>query len=476
MTKRQVGLIGLGPMGAGLATNLSGKGIEVVAWDRDIEPSNLGSWADGNNFRGCGSLHEVVSVLEAPRCILLSIPNGAPVDQVLEQLTPHLSPGDVVADCGNSYFEDSVRREQWLKEAGIEFLAVGVSGGPDGARHGPSIMVGGSPAGWDAIRPVFEEIAATADGDPCCGYLGGAGAGHFVKMVHNGIEYAIMHLLMEACAVLERACGFSTDQIADAFTSMNSGLNKGYLTEITASVVSVRAPGEDQLLIDIIDNAAEQKGTGRWAVQTALDLGVPVPTISEAVMYRQMSAATFPENSQQTAADKRCLAPVSNPTELDALLPDALTAAFISTFSQGLELCANASERIGDDLDIAEILRVWRRGCILQGELVNHLWAAFPNEKGDGSSGRDVLHWKEVTPLLEKGTDSLRRVVAGAALAGIPCTGFASALGYIESKLGEPLPTALLQLQRDCFGRHGLRDKRTGERIVVQWHQGSEGP
>ncbi len=470
--KPQIGLIGLGPMGVGLAANLSEKGFEVVAWDRDIEPSSGAQWVDENGMRICADLNGLVAALTVPRCILLSIRSGDPVDQITLKLASILTPGDVVADCGNSYFRDTARREDQLWKSGISFLGVGVSGGPDGARRGPSIMVGGNREGWNSARHAFEAIAARADGGPCSGYLGPVGSGHFVKMVHNGIEYGIMHLLLEVYAVLRRLGGIDLGRIAEAFQRLNSGLTEGFLTAATATVLAARLPGDEQFLIDRIDGTAEQKGTGLWTVQTALELGVPVPTLSEAVMSRQLSLVLSCTTHEREGS---LIFPSSQPVSVDGEgivddLQEALALAFVSAFAQGLSVLAAAEPVIGHALDIPEVLRIWRQGCILQGELVTRLGSA---SLGSGSAF-SVLDSEGIASVVNKGIEPLRHLVARAAMAGIPCSGLASALTYVESTRGMALPTGLIQLQRDYFGQHGLRDKETGEPINAPWHGVSE--
>lgn len=454
-------------MGNGLASNLAEKGFQIAAWDIDLitrrEQTNLGH----HSVQVYESLVDLIAALEPPRCIWLSIPGGDPVDQMLTELQPSLFPGDIIVDCGNTHFEATRRREADLQISGIAYLGVGVSGGPDGARLGPSIMAGGNRQGWEKNYDVFAAIAAKAGTKPCCEYFGVGGSGHFVKMAHNGIEYGIMHLLMETYAILGNALNLHPDSIAETFRRLNSDLTESFLTAITAVVSSSRLNDGEQYMIDRIDGAADQKGTGLWAVQTAIELGVAVPTLAEAVMYRQLSfvrktgthvhADDFPHNDAVTFEEFETL---------EGDLQKALSLAFLSAFAQGLSLLAAAKPLLGHDLDLSAVLRTWRRGCILQGELVNRM-SSIPQGPNEASN---ILNVEGMTEIVTDGIAALRQLVARAALAGIPCSGLASALAYVEAKRGNTLPTGLLQLQRNYFGRHPLRDKETGLTMDGPWH------
>jgi 6-phosphogluconate dehydrogenase len=466
MPKTQIGLIGLGPMGIGLAENLAEKGLEVFAWDKNAHTCKSVSSTEGQKINICANLEDLVNTLETPRCILICIPSGPPVDLVLVQLEVFLSEDDVVADCGNSYFRDTQRREDLFQKSGIVLLGVGVSGGPDGARVGPSLMVGGDCVGWGHARFAFELIAAKADGQPCCGYFGPRGSGHFVKMVHNGIEYGVMHLLMEVYAILKRVARLDHERISEIFQQLNSGPTEGFLTGVTARVAAARLPGQERYLIDMVDCKAGQKGTGCWAVQTAIDLGIPVPTIAEAVMSRQLSFVIDDENVQ-----KDCISSSSKPMqsmqedELEEIVQKAIVFAFISTFIQGLSLLIAANSVLGHKLDLRDVLSTWRRGSILQGALVDRLYESA-NEL---EALPELLRVAVIEQALDSGVEPLRQLVSWAVMGGVPCSGLASSLAYIESNRGSALPTGLIQLQRDYFGQHGLHDKETGEAIDAMW-------
>ncbi len=455
-------------MGTGLAANLLASGFTVAAWDRDIAVATDDGNADTAGINICQSLSDLVSAIEKPRRILMSIRSGPPVDQVLEQLRPLLSPGDVIADCGNSHFQDTARRATSCNAAGLGYLGVGVSGGPDGARTGPAIMAGGDEASWQCLGPVFDAVAAKVDGSPCSGYVGPGGAGHFVKMVHNGIEYAIMHLLMEAYAFLRRSCGDDRDSLIETMAAMNSGLTASYLTEITATVIAKRLPAGDAFLVDIVAGAAGHKGTGMWSVMAALEQGVAVPTISEAVMYRLLSAQDDGNAISVQSAPPKDDRRITDPTRMS----DALTCAFISSFAQGLSIFDTCVPPLEHALDRKEILRIWRGGCILQGKMVEFLW----QNAADQATSDNILNWPLVRDQVTKTRGALRSVVAASTLDGVPSAGLSSALAYAETKIGTPLPTAVLQLQRDYFGRHGVKDKRTGKSISISWGRDDDTP
>ena len=453
-------------MGHGLALNLVDQGIDVFAWDRHLSNSDDAASPGNNDIQICTSLQSLISKLEIPRCILLSIPSGKPVDEVLLILGKELSKGDVIVECGNSYFRDTNRRESQMREFGIDLLGLGISGGPDGARKGPAIMAGGNHEAWERTSGIFTSIAAKADDTPCCQFFGDGGAGHFVKMVHNGIEYAIMHLLMETYAILEHCCGFTPDRIATEFENLDNGATAGFLTRVSANVVGARNADSGQFLIDLVDDAAGQKGTGQWTVQTALELGVATPTLAEAVMWRSLSCHPLYQNKSDHSEPTSVAALSSKEqTNLLAVLPDALALTFASAFIQGLSVCDAATGVLEHDLDRETILHTWRRGSILESAMVELL---FESEK-EGFDHRNPFASGAIKSIVEKGLDPLRQVVANAAQAGIPCSGFASALAYMEALNGSPLPTAMIQLQRDFFGRHGLKAKTTGEPIRAPW-------
>jgi len=453
-------------MGRGLSVNLVDKGIGVVAWDRSEKALVETAWAEGSDIEICRSLQDMVEKLAPPRCILLSIPSGAPVDEVLSLLAAELSSGDVVAECGNSYFRDTKRRVAMMRAHNVAFLGIGVSGGPEGARKGPAIMAGGDHEAWEKMHGVFNSIAAKVDNAPCCEFFGDGGAGQFVKMIHNGIEYAIMHLIMETYAILERVCGFSPERIAREFERLETGPTACFLMRVSAKVSGARDPEHGQFLIDLVDDVAGQKGTGQWTVQTALELGISAPTLAEAVMSRSLSSNSILRSNRIISGPSPVASsPSKERLDIVDILPEALALAFASAFVQGLSICDAAEPVLGQGLEREAILRSWRRGCILEGAMVERLLAA---EIEDGAN-KNILASGGIEPLVRDGREALRKVVSDAVQDGIPCSGLASALAYVEALQGSSLPTALIQLQRDFFGRHGLKDKEKGLPIQAPW-------
>ena len=463
----KVGLVGAGPMGCALAQNLCEHGIEVKAWDHSPEVRSRSAEIIGPEALA-SSLDDMVAALNPPRCVLLFLPSGSPVDETIDLLRECLGVDDIITDCGNSHYRDTERRQQSLQGSGINLMGVGISGGPAGGRTGPAIMAGGDRASWQRIKPVFRAVAAISGEMPCCGYFGEAGAGHFVKMVHNGIEYGVMHLLAELHGYLERGRGMDAAAIASAFTLSNRGLAAGYLTEITSQVAGSRTHPGDRPLVDIVDDAAEQKGTGGWTVQAALDFGAAVPTIAEAVMARSLSSnSALRQDSVGSGRPKAD----SSGRELDedetAQMGSALALAVASTFAQGLALFSAVGDTFGNRLDRTAILRTWRQGCILRGEMVTRLIEATDNE----AKCINVLSAEPFPKVVRSGLPALRAMTSEAIAAGIPMACFASALAYVELLDGGGWPGSVIQLQRDYFGSHGLRHKETRVVFHGPWHE-----
>lgn len=462
MNRRAIGLIGLGPMGLGLARNLKSKGVEVYAWDQKITSSvDAKSFHAQSKIDVCCSLDELVDRLDSPRFIMLCIPSGAPIEEVNRYLRNLLAAGDVVADCGNSYFRDTELRIQEMALAGLGYLGIGISGGPDGAKAGPSIMVGGDRTAYDSFFPILDALAANVNGKSCCGYFGHGGAGHFVKMVHNGIEYALMHLLMEVYQLLRRQLGGDNGRIAAALRQVTGSLSGGYLSEVTIAIIEKRLPREEEFVLNVIDDTVGQKGTGLWSVITALEQETPIPTIAEAVMYRALT------HRSRVEQEVFCPASVEESAQFlnFSTLSDALTLSFLSVFAQGLDLINSCQSSLRYSLDVSEVIRIWRGGCILKGSLVDFLWENLPDEAG----GDNILYWNAARSLIKQTLPGLRVVASTSSLEGHSCPGLSSALSYVEAHVGRRLPTEILQAQRDYFGRHGLRHKHTGEPLVVTW-------
>ncbi|MEW5945932.1 MAG: NADP-dependent phosphogluconate dehydrogenase [bacterium] len=452
MKKQRIGLVGLAVMGENLALNIEDKGFAVAVYNRTTDRVRdfVEGRAAGKNVVGTYSPGELASALEKPRRIIMMVKAGEAVDATIEQLRPHLESGDVLVDGGNSYFRDTARRCDALAAGGILYVGAGISGGEEGALRGPSIMPGGRREAYDALEEVLTSIAARASEGPCCAYIGPGGAGHFVKMVHNGIEYGDMQLIAEAYDVMKNALGMPAGEIAAVFKRWNEGALGSYLVEITGKILEKKDDETGRPLVDVILDSAGQKGTGKWTTQTALDLGVPTPTINAAVEARILSAL-----KTERAAASRVLGRTTPEFSGDSerfieSVHDALYASKVCSYAQGMALLRAASAEYGWDLNLAEISRIWEGGCIIRARLLERIKDAFrrdpalPNLLLDGEFGERV----------SAAEDGWRTVVQTAARTGIPCLAFGASLSYFDSCRRERLPQNLTQAQRDFFGAH----------------------
>jgi 6-phosphogluconate dehydrogenase len=447
------GIIGLGTMGRNLALNIEEHGFPVVVWNLETE------WTDAflrehpkGKFTGAKTLEELVAALERPRRMMMMIPAGAPVDQMNQKLTPILEAGDIVIDGGNSYFEDTRRREAALREQRLHFVGCGVSGGEEGARYGPSIMPGGSDEAWERIRDVFEAIAAKTEAGPCVTHVGADGAGHYVKMVHNGIEYGDMQIIAEAYDVLRRGLGLSAIEAADVFDEWNRGPLESFLIELTAHVCRILDPETKQPLVDVIQDKAGQKGTGKWTAQVALQLAVTIPTIAAAIDARVLSSLKderVAASRQYPGTDTR--APFAQDRDRWTNdLRDALYAARVCSYAQGMALIAAGSAEYKWNINLSEMARIWKGGCIIRARLLDPVRQAFtnnprlPNLLVDPAIARDI----------QGAGPGWRRVAAAAAAGGIPVPAISASLAYFDSYRTARLPQNLTQAQRDAFGAH----------------------
>lgn len=466
----QFGVAGLGVMGAALALNIADHGFKVVGWDRDAKHVDQVNQEHGRpEFKALASLESFVESLERPRRILLMVTAGAPVDQMLERLFPLLSPGDVVMDAGNSWFQDTRRREELCKSKGFRFLGVGVSGGEEGARHGPSIMPGGPSEAYALVKPVLEAIAARTDEGLCVTHVGPDGAGHFVKMVHNGIEYADMQLLAETYDVLRRGLGLSADALADLFSKWNQGIAESFLLETTIKVLRKKDPQTGQPLVDLVLDKAGQKGTGKWTVQVSLDMGVPVPSIAAALDARVLSSM----KDERVAASRKLKGPsetlnAEEKAQLAQWAHDALYAARVVTYAQGMRLIQAASQEYKWNISLAEMARIWRGGCIIRAKLLTPLREAFTQQP----DLPNLLVSDAFAPVLEKMAPAWRKLVGVATKVGIPVPVFSASLAYLDSYRTAELPQNLTQAQRDAFGAHTYqrRDKPEAGFVHTDWN------
>jgi len=454
--KYTIGVVGLGVMGANLARNIESKGFPVAGYDLDAKKTKafLDGPAKGANIVGVASPGELMEKLEKPRRILMMVPAGPAVDSVIAHLQPHCEPGDILIDGGNSLFTDTDRRSDQLAAAGLHFVGSGVSGGEEGALHGPSIMPGGSNDAWDALAPIFRAIAAKAeDGEPCVAHMGPRGAGHYVKMVHNGIEYGDMQLIAEVYDLLHRGAGMSAPDIADVFEDWNRRELRSYLIEITARVLRHVDADTGKPLVDVILDEAQQKGTGKWMSQNAFDIGAPIPTVNAAVEARILSAL----KAERVIASRVLTGPSPQYTGDRSTLIDsarqALYASKIMSYAQGLAMLRLASHEYKYDIDPGTVAMIWRAGCIIRADLLGDIRNAF---RRDPALVNLLLDEKFRTAVIERQA-AWRFVVQTAVGLGIPVSAMSTSLAYYDAYRSERLPANLTQAQRDFFGAHTYR-------------------
>jgi 6-phosphogluconate dehydrogenase len=469
----QIGVTGLAVMGANLARNLARNGFTVALHNRSVAKTDalLAKHGDEGDFVRTETLQELVDALEKPRRVLIMVKAGAPVDAVVDQLVPLLEEGDIVIDGGNSHYQDTRRREAALAEKGLHFVGIGVSGGEEGALNGPSIMPGGSKESYQALGPLLEKIAAKADdGAPCCAWIGTDGAGHFVKMVHNGIEYADMQVIGEAYNLLRSAAGIEPAEQAAIFEEWNKGDLSSFLIEITAKVLKHVDAETGKPFVDVVVDSAGQKGTGRWTVQSALDLGSPVSGIAESVFARGISSQRDQRAIAQTtlAAHE---ADIDVPQDFVEDVRQALYASKLVSYAQGLDMLASAAKEYGWDLKLDEIASLWRAGCIIRADLLKVIMEAYKGDKAPAN----LLFAPAFVESLGKAVPAWRRVVATAVQLGIPVPVFSSSLAYYDALRAKRLPAALIQGQRDLFGAHTYqRVDREGTFHTLWGEDGSE--
>ncbi|RLQ91127.1 NADP-dependent phosphogluconate dehydrogenase [Falsibacillus albus] len=452
MSKQQIGVIGLAVMGKNLAWNIESRGYSVSVYNRSSEKTEeMLKESKGKNVTGTYSIEEFVNSLEKPRKILLMVKAGAPTDATIDQLTPHLEKGDILIDGGNTFFEDTQRRNKKLSELGIHFIGTGVSGGEEGALTGPSIMPGGQKEAYDLIEPILKDIAAKVDGDSCTTYIGPDGAGHYVKMVHNGIEYGDMQLIAEAYFLLKNVLGLSAEELHEVFAEWNKGELDSYLIEITADIFTKKDEETGKPMVDVILDKAGQKGTGKWTSQSALNLGVPLPIITESVFARFISAI----KDERIKASKVLSGPgkkgfTGDKKALIESIRKALYMSKICSYAQGFSQMKYASEEYDWNLRYGDIAMIFRGGCIIRAQFLQKIKDAYDREAQLDNLLLDP-YFKEI---VESYQYALREVVSVAVQNGIPVPGFSSAMAYYDSYRTETLPANLIQAQRDYFGAH----------------------
>jgi 6-phosphogluconate dehydrogenase len=467
MSKSDFGLIGLAVMGQNLVLNVESRGFQVSVYNRTTATTDEFIAAHpGKKLVGAKTLEEFVQSLATPRKIQIMVKAGGPVDAVIEQLIPLLDQGDIIIDGGNSLYTDTERRDAYLSEKGLRFIGAGVSGGEEGARKGPSIMPGGPLSTWDVMKPIFESISAKVDGEPCVTHIGPGGAGHYVKMIHNGIEYGDMQLICEAYNIF-KAAGFTAAELGQVFTDWNNGDLESYLIQITAEIFKQNDPETGKALVDVILDTAGQKGTGKWTIMNAVENAVVISTINAAVEARILSSM----KEKRVAASAELQGPVANisgdKAELVKKVHDALFASKIISYAQGLDLIKSMGAEKQWHLDLGKIAAIWRGGCIIRARFLNDITDAYRSNP-ELSNLMLAPFFKN---LLNEFQQNWREIVALATINGIPVPAFSASLGYYDSYRSAVLPANLLQAQRDFFGAHTYErtDKPRGEFFHTNW-------
>ncbi len=474
MSKADIGLIGLAVMGENLILNMESKGFTVACFNRTVAKVDnfIGGRAKGKNIIGCHSIEELAANLKRPRKIMVMVKAGKPVDDFIEMILPHLEDGDIIIDGGNSHFPDTIRRTEYLESKGKLYIGTGVSGGEEGALKGPSIMPGGSPAAWEHVKPIFQKVSAqTDDGEPCCDWVGENGAGHFVKMVHNGIEYGDMQMICETYQMMKIGLGLTNDEMHDIFTEWNAGELDSYLIEITRDILGYKDEDGNEV-VDLILDTAGQKGTGKWTAIAALDVGQPLTLIGEAVFARCLSAL----KEERVKASSILTGPAAKfqgdkfDGDKKAFVNDlrkALYASKIVSYAQGYQLMRAAAGEYGWNLNYGGIALMWRGGCIIRSAFLGKIKEAFDNN----SEIVNLLLDPSFTEALAGCQESWRRVVTTAVEMAIPMPATSSALAYYDGYRSSRLPANLLQAQRDYFGAHTYErvDKPRGEFFHTNW-------
>jgi len=467
LAKQQIGVIGLAVMGRNLALNIESRGFTVSVFNRSPEKTKelIAEFPD-KKLVGTYTVEEFVASLERPRKILIMVKAGSATDATIEQLLPYLEEGDIVIDGGNAYFPDTQRRNRELSARGINFIGAGVSGGEEGALKGPAIMPGGQEEAYKLVEPILTSISAKVNGDPCCTYIGPDGAGHYVKMVHNGIEYGDMQLICEAYHLLKDVLGLDADELHEIFAEWNKGELDSYLIEITADIFTKKDPETGKPMVDVILDSAGQKGTGKWTSQSALDLGVPLSIITESVFSRFLSAM----KQERVAASKLLSGPKSKPAIEDKKafieqVRKALFASKICSYAQGFAQMRAASEEYNWNLQYGNIAMIFRGGCIIRAQFLQRIKDAYDRDPNLKNLLLDP-YFKDV---VENYQDAWRQVVSTAVASGIPVPAFASALAYYDSYRTERLPANLLQAQRDYFGAHTFERVDKEGTFHFQW-------
>ena len=469
--KYDFGMIGLGVMGSNLLLNIADHGFSVIGYDKNPEKTDLleSSAEKGTNVKGVNTLREMIDQLKTPRKLMMLVPAGKPVDSVISDLVPILEKGDIIIDGGNSHYTDTLRRINELKNIGFHFMGIGISGGEEGARKGPSIMPGGDKEAYDQISPILKAVAAKVNDEPCVGYLGKDAAGHYVKMVHNGIEYSIMQLLSECYDLMHNGLELENEELHSIFKKWDSGEMRSFLLEITAAIFQKKDVKEDKYIVDTILDKAGAKGTGKWTSMEGLNLPMPVPTIDSAVMMRNLSSLIDERNEASELYDSKTEKIELDKDEFVDLLHDALYFATIVSYAQGLAMLTTASEELNMDIPLPVVVDVWRGGCIIRSALLDQFKLAYKNPEL-----RNLLLDENIARLLKDKVSALQKIVSLAAGNNYPAAGLMASLNYYNAYRRKFLPTNLIQAQRDFFGAHTYQ--KIGEEGIfhTEWEENSE--
>ncbi len=464
------GMIGLGVMGSNLLLNMADHGFSVIGYDTNPDKTKGLETAAGKddsvkgNVKGANSLQEMIAKLKTPRKLMMLVPAGKPVDSVIGDLKPLLQKGDIIIDGGNSHYTDTLRRINELKGIGFHFMGIGISGGEEGARKGPSIMPGGDEEAYKEVEPILKAVAAKVNGEPCVGYLGHDAAGHYVKMVHNGIEYAIMQLISECYDLMHHGFGLNNKELHEVFKNWDEGDMKSFLLEITAIIFDKKDDKTDNYLVDMILDKAGAKGTGQWTSQSGLDLPMPIPVIDSAVMMRNLSsliderkeaASVYNTSTQKIETDKK---------EFIDTLHDALSFATIISYAQGLAMITTASTELKMDIPLPKVVSVWRGGCIIRSVMLENFKTAYQDPQL-----KNILLDKEIAKLVMKNEPAIQRIISLAALHNYPAAGLMASLNYFNAYRRNLLPTNLVQAQRDFFGAHTYQRIDTEGIFHTEW-------
>lgn len=471
MSKQNIGVVGMAVMGKNLALNIESRGYSVSIFNRTAaRTEEVIKEHDDKNLVATYTIEDFVASLEKPRKIMLMVQAGKATDLTIQSLLPHLDKGDILIDGGNTFYKDTIRRNEELANSGINFIGTGVSGGEEGALKGPAIMPGGQKEAYELVAPIFEQIAAIAeeDGQPCVTYIGPNGAGHYVKMAHNGIEYGDMQLIAESYDIMTRLLGLSVEEVAEIFADWNKGELDSYLMEITADILTRKDEETGKPIVDVILDAAGNKGTGKWTSQSALDLGVPLPLITESVFARYISAM----KDERVAASKIIPAPTVSPfegnkEEFVEKIRQALYFSKIMSYAQGFAQLRVASEEYGWDLEYGEIAKIFRAGCIIRAKFLQKITDAYERDPQLTNLLLDE-YFNEITQRYQQ---SVREVVAMAVQAGVPVPTFSSAIAYYDSYRSADLPANIIQAQRDYFGAHTYQRKDKEGTFHYDWYQ-----